>query len=72
MTLSHRGAKPRCGFAIKLNDIKTRCMNVAGHNGYHEGKGLEAFPYQRVKWFAGDAREYLTVKENEYAWEGRA
>lgn len=59
----------RCLSAIKFGtSLNTRCMGRKGHNGPHEGKGLKKFPYQRITWFKGDRREFLTERADEYAW----
>lgn len=62
----------RCAYAILYGaTLQTRCMKVAGHGGQHTGKGLKKFPYQRIEWFAGDAREYVSDKEHEWTWSDR-
>lgn len=64
--------KDRCLYAIKFGTtLHTRCMQRKGHNGPHNGKGLKKFEYQRITWFKGDGREYLSEREDEYAWSPR-
>ena len=59
----------RCAYAIGFDTLATRCMKQPGHAGPHEGKGLRSFPYQRIKWFQGDRREFITERKGEYAWK---
>jgi hypothetical protein len=62
-------APPRCFMALKYGEnLLTRCRLKPGHNGPHLAKGLKKYPYQKVEWFKGDSREFLTDKEHEYAW----
>lgn len=62
----------RCVYAIKYGTtLMTRCMNKKGHNGPHVGKGLKKFPYQRIEWFAGDGREFITDKDYQWSWAER-
>lgn len=56
--------------------MATRCVLSEGHDHdpihpewWHHGKGLAAFPYQRIDWMPGDRRERFTDREDEYAWE---
>ena len=59
----------RCSFAIKFGtNLYTRCLLKPAHMGPHEGRGLEKFIYQRIKWFQGDGREFQTDKPNDWAW----
>ena len=67
-----RTANPRCKMGIKFSErLLTRCLYKHGHHGMHEARGLEKFPYQRIKWLPGDGREFLTEKESEFAWSER-
>lgn len=64
--------KDRCHQALAYGTtLHTRCMFRRGHNGPHEGKGLKKFPYQRVRWFEGDSRQYVTDKDHEFSWTPR-
>jgi hypothetical protein len=63
----------RCRWGIKFGTLHTRCNKAAGHESeQHIGRGLAAFPYQRIEWFAGDRREYQTDREDANAWEAPA
>lgn len=59
---------PRCPYGLNYGSLSTRCMFKPGHNGPHEGKGLRKFTYQRVRWFAGDGREFITERNDEFSW----
>jgi hypothetical protein len=60
----------RCDKAIRFGvRLHTRCLLVAPHDGRHEGRGLVQFPHQRIEWFQGDQSEYVTDRDDEYAWE---
>lgn len=65
----------RCTWAIQYGTtLATRCYKELGHvfdpnNGTHVGKGLIEFPYQEIRWFDGDRRQFLTEREDEYSWE---
>lgn len=66
----------RCPWAIHYGvTLHTRCdlppdhgVTVAGPIA-HEGPGLAQFPYQRVRWFPGDRREYRTERADPASWE---
>jgi hypothetical protein len=65
-------SKLRCAYAIEYEDNRyTRCMLKPAHFGPHEGRGLKKLVYQRVKWFQGDGREFITDKPHEWAWSQR-
>lgn len=68
----------RCRWAIRYGvTLATRCDRPAGHEegpdgfGYssHEGHGLAEFPYQRIEWFPGDRRTFLTDRDDIASWE---
>jgi hypothetical protein len=61
----------RCPWAIKFSAcLHTRCMKEdPGHEGEHEGRGLAQFSEQRITWYPGDQREYLTERDDEHAWQ---
>ena len=80
MTPAAEAARPetrRCRWAIRYGvTLATRCDRPAGHGtagepGYsgHEGPGLPEFPYQRIEWFAGDQRAFLTDRDDMASWE---
>lgn len=66
-----RNDRPRCPHAIHFGvKLHTRCELGADHAGHeHAGPGLEQFPYQKVVWFTGDRREYMTQVDLPHAWE---
>lgn len=63
----------RCPYAIKAGiTLTTRCMEDDSHlldERNHVGKGLAEFPYQRIEWLPGDRREFITERDDEFAWE---
>lgn len=68
----------RCPWAIRFGVVlHTRCDKLIGHlapglsvaTRQHRGNGLAEFPYQRISWLPGDSREYLTQRNDKYAWE---
>ena len=68
----------RCPWAIKGGvTLTTRCTLTEGHEEAlprepkHVGRGLPAFPYQRIMWLPGDRREFKTERTDEYAWEAK-
>jgi hypothetical protein len=68
------GTQARCPWAIKGGTtLTTRCM-LAPHEGddEHIGRGLAELDYQRWHWHAGNRREFLTDRTDEYAWEDRS
>jgi len=58
-------------FSIGDGHAKTRCRLKPGHNGPHEGRHLPELPYQKIKWFKGDGREFMTDRDVIYAWRAR-
>jgi hypothetical protein len=60
----------RCRHAIHWGVIQhTRCIREADPvHTRHSGKGLSLFPDQRIEWFEGDRRSYLTDRNDEYSW----
>jgi hypothetical protein len=59
----------RCPYAIGFGvTLHTRCAYEAGHQGNHQGRGLQEFPYQTIEWIPGDRREYTTELDHDYAW----
>lgn len=64
-------SKARCVMAIAMGNLHSRCFYKPGHGGPHEARGLKKFPYQRIKWFQGDGREYQTERTDEWAWTPR-
>jgi len=58
----------RCRYALKVNAMSSRCFLKPGHNGPHDAKGMKRYPYQRIRWFVGDDREFVTDRDTEYAW----
>lgn len=68
---SGRRPAARCPWAIRFGTLlNTRCLlpMVPSHLE-HQGHGVSQFPYQRVHWQAGDRREYLTDRADQFAWE---
>lgn len=62
----------RCAWAIRFGEtLNTRCFMKPAHSGMHEAKGLKKFTYQRVRWFGGDAREFISGRDDEFAWSER-
>lgn len=57
----------RCRFAIHLATLATRCDREPHEDATHEGPGL--FDYQRLQWFSGDSREFITDHDEPRAWE---
>jgi len=67
-----RVGQGRCAYALRAGtNLMTRCGLQPGHSGPHVGKGLKKFPYQRIEWFAGDGREFVTEATHEWAWSSR-
>lgn len=68
--------QPRCRIAIKIENgalvYATRCRLKPGHNGPHVGPHLAELPYQRIKWFKGDGREFQSDRDAPSAWRIRA
>jgi hypothetical protein len=65
---------PRCRVGLKMTgeqNFSTRCRQKPGHNGPHVGPHLPELPYQLIRWFHGDAREFLTDRDLPYAWKNR-
>jgi hypothetical protein len=65
----------RCPWALRYGvTLVTRCIDGAGHLGsagvgQHIGRGMEAYPYQRVQWWPGDRREFTTERNDRFSWE---
>jgi hypothetical protein len=68
----------RCPWALRYGvTLVTRCIDGAGHLGSsfsregdgHIGRGLEIYPFQRVRWFPGDRREFTTERNDRFSWE---
>jgi len=65
---------PRCRFAIDMDGgvpFATRCRLKRGHNGPHEARHLIELPYQKVRWYHGDNREFISDRDRFYAWKTR-
>lgn len=64
--------QPRCRWGLKVavenGLIATRCRLKPGHNGPHEGRHLPELPYQKIKWYDGDGRQFVTGRDILYAW----
>lgn len=61
---------PRCPWAIRFGfTLHTRCKLDAGHEGWHQGRGLAQFPKQVIHWAAIDCRAYQTNRGDTHAWE---
>ena len=75
MTYQTIGYKqPRCRMALAVDGTvpwATRCRLKPGHNGPHEGRHLSELPYQKVKWFHGDGREFQSDRDRAFAWKTR-
>lgn len=71
----------RCPWALIGKTLGTRCFKEESHvrdpnRGTHVGRGLEPDFLIGVKggggeirWLAGDPREQMTNRTDEYAWE---
>ena len=77
MTVAPMMSEQRCHTAIRFGlHLRTRCALEEGHGVdrlpsdlLHEGRGLAQFPYQRIEWLPGDSREYLSERDDVFAWE---
>ena len=73
----YEGMFERCPWAIRFGKLATRCIDGAGHLGSsytrkgdgHIGRGLDVYPFQRVRWLPGARREFMTERTDWYAWE---
>lgn len=63
--------RPRCPHAIHWGvKMNTRCELLADHAGNeHIGPGFPEFEYQKIHWFGGDRREFMTEVDLPNAWE---
>lgn len=66
---------PRCRTALRFDvgeaHAGTRCRLRPGHAGPHEGRHLPELPYQKVRWYQGDGREFQSDRDIYYAWKMR-
>jgi len=65
--------QPRCRLALKVRLegggwMATRCRLKPGHNGPHEGRHLSELPYQKIKWYDTDGRQFVSDRDILYAW----
>lgn len=62
--------KPRCPWAVRFGaTLASRCRLDADHgSARHEAGGLAQFPYQKVNWFRGDRREFLSDRDDVNTW----
>lgn len=70
----------RCNWALITSTMGTRCFKEEGHiydvnRSTHVGRSWEVVPLltpggqKEIRWLAGDPREQMTSRTDDYAWE---
>lgn len=75
MTIIDQGTDARCRTALRFDFetgfAKTRCRLKRGHNGPHEGRHIPQMPYNKIRWFHGDEREFISDRDILFAWRAK-